>query len=164
MEDKLYQRRFEKISKTQFEKDCIVADIDYVYDNIILPTRGTQGSAGYDIHSPVSVYINPGVTCKIPTGLKVTMPTNEVLLIIIRSSLGMSQLCLPNSVGVIDSDYYNNIDNEGHFWIILRNDGTHPYEIKAGDRIAQGIFTKFMITEDDCTTKVREGGFGSTGH
>ena len=72
--------------------------------------------------------------------------------------------CLANSVGVIDADYYNNPDNEGHFSVKLINHGKKDLEINVGDRIAQGVFTKFLLVdEEEEIVNERVSGFGSTG-
>ena len=100
----------------------------------------------------------------VPTGLKVNMEDDDVLLIIIRSSLGIKKgLSIPNQTGVIDADYYNNPDNEGHFWICLKNNTNKQYDIDVGDRISQAIFVKYNKVDDDKPIKEsRGGGFGST--
>ena len=69
---------------------------------------------------------------------------------------------LTNQVGIIESDYYNNPDNEGHMWVCLQNHGDKEYIINKGDAYAQGIFVKFLTTDDDCVNKTRIGGLGST--
>lgn len=154
-------RKFEKISKEQFMKDV---DLEPLYDVIEIPVRGTKNSAGYDIKSAGHYVLKPGETIKIPTGLKVCMEPDEVFLMFIRSSIATKHdVVLTNNVGVIDADYYNNPDNEGHFWIVLRNNGKEVFEINNGDRLCQGIFVKYGITDDDATVTEREGGFGSTG-
>jgi len=66
-----------------------------------------------------------------------------------------------NQVGIIDSDYYNNCDNEGHIWIALQNEGKKVFSIKSGDAICQGIFLNYL-TCDDINNNVRVGGIGST--
>ena len=66
-----------------------------------------------------------------------------------------------NQVGIIESDYYNNVSNEGHLFIALQNEGDIDYIIKKGDSYAQGIFMKFLTTNDK-PTSIRTGGFGST--
>lgn len=65
-------------------------------------------------------------------------------------------------MGIIESDYYNNPDNEGHMWVCLQNHGDKEYIINKGDAYAQGIFVKFLTTDDDCVNKTRVGGLGST--
>ena len=66
-------------------------------------------------------------------------------------------------VGIVDSDYYNNPDNEGHMFIKIQNEGKEVLKINKGERFAQGIFNKFYLVDDDCADKDRTGGFGSTG-
>ena len=87
-----------------------------------------------------------------------------MLMIVVRSSMGFKynvRMC--NQVGIIESDYYNNESNEGHMWVALQNHGTNDYIINKGDKFAQGIFTKFLMVEDEEEIKnERKGGFGST--
>ena len=100
----------------------------------------------------------------IPTGIKVYMDENEWLGIYIRSSLAIKYgLILANSVAVIDSDYYNNPDNEGHIMLPIRNVSGMPYTVKKGDRIAQGIFHRYYKVDNDSADGDRTGGIGSTG-
>ncbi|WP_443652467.1 dUTP diphosphatase [Dialister invisus] len=134
------------------------------YEYVNLPKRKTKQSAGYDIESAVNVVITPGETKLIPTGLKVYMDENEWLGIYIRSSLAIKYgLILANSVAVIDSDYYNNPDNEGHIMLPIRNVSGMPYTVKKGDRIAQGIFHRYYKVDNDSADGDRTGGIGSTG-
>ena len=156
-------RKFEKISFEQFVKD--VKDDRMLYDGIELPKRSTKNSAGYDIRSVEEGIIKPGETMVFKTGLKVSMNPDEVLYIYSRSSQGYKyNVCLINSVGVIDSDYYNNPDNEGHFSIKLVNLGNKDFEVKIGDKIGQGVFMKFLTVDDEEEIKgKRKGGLGSTG-
>lgn len=136
----------------------------YLDQNIQKPKRSSMFSAGYDIESAEDLIIAPGEIKKVPTGLKVLMPNDEVLMIYPRSSLGIKKgLITSNAVGVVDSDYYNNLDNEGHLMIPLYNFSKEIVEIKKGERVAQGIFQKYFLTEDDEATEKRLGGFGSTG-
>lgn len=152
-------RKFEKISKSEFLKDVPDAN----YDDIILPKRSTLNSVGYDFYSVISFTLSPGERRVIPTGIKVSMNSNEFLSIYIRSSLGFKwNIRMCNQVGIIDADYYNNSDNEGHIFVCLMNEGDKVLEIKKGDRIVQGIFMPFLITDDDKTTDIRMGGIGST--
>ena len=152
-------RKFEKISKSEFLKDVPDAN----YDDIILPKRSTLNSAGYDFYSVISFTLNPGERRIIPTGIKVSMNSNEFLSIYIRSSLGFKwNIRMCNQVGIIDADYYNNSENEGHIFVCLMNEGDKVLEIKKGDRIVQGVFMPFLITDDDKTTDIRMGGIGST--
>ena len=157
-------RYFEKISYEQFLKD--VGDNKELYDSIKLPKRSTKNSAGYDIMSIEHVIIPPKEVRNFKTGLKVCMNDDEVLNIYSRSSFAYKyNTCLMNSVGIIDADYYNNHDNEGHFQIRLINHGDVPLEINIGDKIAQGIFTKYLIVDnEESINEVRAGGIGSTGN
>ena len=128
------------------------------------PRRKTKASAGYDLEAAEDVVLNPGEVKLVPTGVKAYMPEDEVLLIYIRSSLAVKKgLILANGVGVVDADYYDNPENEGHIMIPLFNPGKEPVTIRKGERIAQGIFTKYLKTDDDQTDAERTGGFGSTG-
>lgn len=128
------------------------------------PKRATSKSAGYDIVSPETYHIEPRAIVKIPTGIKACMEDDEYLDINIRSGLATKHgLGLVNSVGIIDADYYNNPDNDGEIIIGIINNGFKVATIKAGDRIAQGIFKKYLITDDDDAVGERKGGLGSTG-
>ncbi len=134
---------------------------------ISLPKRQTKFSAGYDICAAEDTIVPPYSSTQeptlVPTGLKVALNDDEVLLIVNRSSNPKKRgLVLPNSVGVIDKDYYGNPDNDGHFYVQLINIKSEPYEIKKGDAIAQGIFMKYLVTDDDNASGERLGGFGST--
>lgn len=132
--------------------------------DIHLPKRKTSESAGYDIESADTVTIGPKEVAIVPTGIKAFMNFDEYLAIFIRSSMAIKRhLMLVNSTGIIDSDYYNNEDNEGHIMIALYNMGDAPVTLEKGERVAQGIFTKYLMTSDDDSTGIRTGGIGSTG-
>ena len=133
--------------------------------NINLPTRKTTKSAGYDIEAGEDKIIKAGQMAIIATGLKAYMQDNEYLGIHIRSSLAFKKhLNLVNAQGIIDADYYNNEDNEGHIMIGLINFGQEDVKITKGMRIAQAIFYKFLtIDNEENINNVRNGGFGSTG-
>ena len=134
---------------------------------INLPKRQTASSAGYDIEAAEDTVV-PSFSfgqkpTLIKTGLKAFFEHDEVLLLVNRSSNPIKKgLVLANSVGVIDADYYNNPDNEGHLMFAFYNFSNEDITIKKGDRIGQGIFTKFLVTNDDNSTGSRTGGFGST--
>lgn len=177
---------FEKISK-------------YAEDNeVIVPTRKTTASAGYDFYCAEDTVIPPlsdimdsfigqipsemkgqknytlddmalltkklgkKVTL-VPTGIKCKIPTNCYLQLSARSSLPLKHwLIVANSVGIIDADYYNNPDNEGHIYFQLINLSPVPILIKKGDCFGQGIILPYFVTSNDETTEKRVGGFGST--
>lgn len=155
-------RSFEKISFEQFKND--VCDDKLIYNKFKLPNRSTKNSAGYDFFSLFDFSLKPGEIMKIPTGIKANMENNDVLFLVVRSSMGFKynvRMC--NQVGVIDSDYYNNSDNEGHIWIKLKNEGDKVYVVKAGDAICQGIFLNYLtVTNERDVKKIRNGGLGST--
>ena len=132
--------------------------------NASLPQRKTSGSAGYDLEAAQSTTLLPGETAMIPTNLKAYMQENEVLLIMIRSSLATKKnLVLANGVGVIDADYFNNPSNEGHILLAVRNLGEQEVMITKGQAIAQGIFTAYLVSDhEDVASEPRRGGFGST--
>ncbi len=154
-------RKFEKISFEQFKKD--IEDNIELYENYNLPVRKTKYSAGYDIFSLYDFVLKPGEIKTIPTGIKAEMMDDEVLFIMVRSSMGFKyNIRLCNQVGVIDKDYYNNPNNEGHIFIKIKNEGDKNFEVKAGDGIGQGLFMKYLVTDDDVSTSTRQGGIGST--
>ena len=204
--------RFEKVSREQWEatiKDIVnpqttdanvLKEADSarekmfaVYDDIKLPTRATSGSVGYDFYSPFDLTLFPGVDTLIPTGIRVYMaPEAELWLMMApKSGLGTKyKVRLCNTIGVIDSDYYN-AKNEGHIMIKMSNgldfegcpmkqvpdlrtgqkkvvldfeaEATQKriLHLNSGDAFAQGIFMP-MITIDDNVDTARTGGFGST--
>ena len=140
------------------------ADIEEMYEEIRLPRRATRGSAGYDFLAPFSFTLKPGETIKIPTGIRVKIDEEWVLKIYPRSGLGFKyRLQMNNTVGIIDSDYFNS-DNEGHIFIKMTNDTNEgrTLEIARGTGFAQGIFIEYGITADDEAEGVRNGGLGST--
>ena len=167
--------KFEKVTYTQFfnsfvdtfqivksDDEKTKSEIENIYEDLILPKRATTGSAGYDFKSPVDFTLKPKETIKMPTGIRCKMDEDIVLMIYPRSSLGFKyRLILDNTVGIIDSDYYNS-DNEGHIFIKFTNLGEKILEIKKGDGIAQGIFLPYFITTDDEVSNKRNGGIGST--
>lgn len=162
--------QFEKVSFDQFYeayKDDFGGtreEIERIYNDIELPKRATSGSAGYDFHTPVDIHLESGQTVKIPTGIRAKMDEDWVLMVFPRSGLGFKfRLQLNNTVGIIDSDYYNS-DNEGHIFIKITNDSNEGkiVDVPRGGGFAQGLFIPYGITVDDDTDAERNGGFGST--
>ena len=162
--------QFMKVSEEQFIKDfmsefdCTLEECKKIYENIQLPKRATKGSAGYDFFSPIDFTLKPNEQIKIPSGIRVRMDEGWVLQCYPRSSLGFKyRVQLNNTVGIIDSDYFDS-DNEGHMFIKLTNASIEnkTLEIKAEMAIIQGIFLPFGITVDDDVEEIRNGGFGST--
>ena len=135
------------------------------YEDITLPKRATKHSAGYDFFAPFGFELQVGQSIKIPTGIKCCMDESLFLGIVPRSSLGFKyRMQIDNTMGIIDGDYYNNENNEGHIFIKITNDGREgkPMKIKKGEAFAQGIFFPYFLTDDDNVTEVRTGGIGST--
>lgn len=135
--------------------------------NINIPVRKTKYSAAYDIESAEDIIIpsyKKGMKpTLIKTGLKSYMQEDEVLLIMPRSSSPKKQgILFPHSIGVIDQDYYENIDNDGHIFIQCINIKDEDVQIKKGEAIAQAMFQKYLITDNDVAEGKRIGGFGST--
>lgn len=168
--------KFEKISQNQLYTDAdlflsgvaLTDDfgatcelLNYMLDKIPMPKRATQRSAGYDIYSPVGKLVVCGEPFVIPTGLRCIIDPEWFLMIVPRSGLGFKYgLRLVNTSGIIDSDF-SEAQNEGH--ILLKFVADKNFIIREGDRIAQGIFLPYGVTEDDDATGERTGGFGSTG-
>lgn len=163
---------FEKVSKEQFLIDFLASfpkatnkEASDAFESIKIPQRATKGSAGYDFSIVLSTHISPGDSICIPTGLRAKISEGWVLLLMPKSGLGVQyRLQLDNTVGVIDSDYYQ-AKNEGHILIQITNDGKNGkvLGLECGKAFAQGIFLPFGITETDDASSQRLGGFGSTG-
>lgn len=135
---------------------------------INLPVRKTKNAAGYDIEAAedtiVPAFKSGQKPTLVKTGLKAYCQPDEFYMLCNRSSNpGKRGLVMANSVGIIDSDYYENEDNDGHFMFAYYNFFDHDVEIKKGDCIGQAIFMKYLIVDNDEATGVRKGGFGSTG-
>ena len=134
---------------------------------INLPVRKTKNSAGYDIEAAEDTIVpafKPGQKpTLVKTGLKAYCEPDEFYMLCNRSSNpGKRGLVMANSVGIIDSDYYGNEDNDGHFMFAYYNFFDHDVEIKKGDAIGQAIFMKYLIVDNYNAEGTRKGGFGST--
>ena len=134
---------------------------------ISLPVRKTKFAAGYDIEAAEDVVVpsfKKGMApTLIPTGVKAYMEDDEVLYLYNRSSNPKKKgLILANSVGVIDKDYYGNPENDGHIMFAFFNIKEEDITIKKGDAIGQGVFSKYLVTDNDVAGGDRTGGFGST--
>lgn len=163
--------QFEKVSFEQFKKDWIDTfytseGIEKTYEDIKLPKRATRGSAGYDFYTPFAFDLKPRESIKIPTGIRVKINDGWVLKLYPRSGLGFKfRVQMNNTVGIIDSDYYNS-DNEGHIFCKIMNDTNEDktVSLNKGAGFCQGIFVEYGITFDDDTEDERNGGIGSTGN
>lgn len=159
--------RFEKVSYEQYASDSNKPKNDILldeYDSLRIPRRATKGSAGYDFFAPWSFTLQPGESIKIPSGIRVLLDEDKVLMCYPRSGLGFKyRLQLDNVTGIIDCDYSDS-DNEGHIFFKLTNDSRDgkTVTVKRGEAFAQGVILQYFITEDDSTEGIRNGGFGST--
>ncbi len=141
-------RYFEKISFAQFKKD--VSDDKELYESYTLPARSTRLSAGYDFKTIEGFALKPKEIKKVPTGIKVKLPEDEFLMLIVRSSMGFKynvRLC--NQIGIIDADFYNNPENEGHIWISIQNEGDKVFEVAPQTGICQGIFQRYYCVDNE---------------
>ena len=147
-------RKFEKVER--------VKDLDFE-----LPKRSTKNSAGYDFVCTEDIVIPAykiGMApTLVPTGVKAYMPKNEFLMLCNRSSNPKKKgLVIPQSMGIIDADYADNPDNEGEMFFAFYNLGEQSVIIRAGEKMGQGIFIPFGVTDNDAAEGERLGGFGST--
>lgn len=132
-----------------------------------LPSRRTRHSAGYDLAAAEDCTLPPGEVTIVPTGLKAYMPSGEFLQVTIRSGLSARRgLSLINGAAIIDADYADNPDNEGHILLAVFNHSREPVAVARGERIAQGIFLRYATVDSEAQVAggaARRGGFGSTG-
>lgn len=135
--------------------------------SINLPKRKTKSSAAYDIEAAEDIIVpsfKKGLKATlVPTGLKAYMQEDEVLYLYAKSS-GFSKkgIMLSNAVGIIDGDYYENEDNDGHIMFSVINMKEEDLYIKKGEAIGQAMFGKYLKADNDESTAIRKGGFGST--
>ena len=147
--------RYFKIVDNEFRKNS---------GEIKLPFRATSKSVAYDFYSPVSITIPPhSLGPMIWTDVKAYFEDDEALILNVRSSQGKQPVMLANTQGWIESDYADNVDNNGNIGFRFYNLGDTDYVINVGDRIGQGMFIKRLITDDDSSEGIRIGGFGSSG-
>lgn len=125
-----------------------------------LPKRSTAKSAGYDFYVPEDTVCKSHEITMVKTGVKACFPKDEMLLLFNRSSNPKKKgLIILNGVGVVDADYYNNSDNEGEIAGLFYNMLNEDVVLKAGEKMMQGIFVKYAVTDDDAAEGVRVGGF-----
>jgi dUTP pyrophosphatase len=138
----------------------------YEDKDIHIPVRKTKFSAGYDIEAAedtvIPVFKNGVKPVLVKTGLKAYFGPDECLLLLNRSSGPKKGFILANSIGLVDSDYYGNPDNDGHIMFSFFNAGEEDIHVKKGDVIGQAVFSNYLVTDNDKGTGKRTGGFGST--
>jgi len=138
-----------------------IRGFEKVNENIdsILPCRQTSSSAGYDFYVVENIIIPANSYVLLPTNAKAYMQEDEVLMLFARSSLAIKRgLVLKNMTGIIDSDFYPN-----EIKIALHNTTNEDVVLEKGERIAQGIFMKYLVSDNGNINNTRDGGFGSTG-
>lgn len=166
--------KFEKVSLETFIREVrnsllrpynesTEEELKIFYNKIKLPKRSTKGSAGYDFINPFNKVVLNTTNVEIPTGIKVQLDEDKILMLAPRSSSARNGYMFSNTLGIIDSDYYNNPTNEGCIRVSLKAMGTSHPAFEYGDKIAQGIILQYFTTEDDNATGIRTGGHGSTG-
>lgn len=125
----------------------------------ILPQRQTSASAGYDFYVIEDIVIPAHKYILLPTNVKAYMQEDEVLMLYARSSLAIKRgLVLKNMAGIIDSDFYPN-----EIKIAIENTTDVDVSLIKGERVAQGIFVKYLVADNGNLDTIRDGGFGSTG-
>lgn len=149
----------------QVAEDTLIPSYFKLVDKIMNATHETCHTAGSFALSEMA-QLTKDFRAKptlVPTGIKCEMPEDMYLELSVRSSCPLKHwLILANGVGIIDADYYNNPDNEGHIFFQIINLSPFDIVLKKGDAIGQGIFKKYYLTDDDAATAERQGGFGST--
>lgn len=151
--------------KAHFQDVKMFDEVKRIYPTLQLPVRSDDKSAGYDFFSPIDITLLPAQKTILFLDVKAYMGDDEVLKIYPRSSMGIKKgLMLSNTVGIVDASYYNNPGNDGNIGLALLNTSGVGIEIKKGDRIAQGVFTKYLLADgDNPTSDLRTGGMGSSG-
>lgn len=149
----------------QVAEDTLIPSYFKLVDKIMNATHETCHTAGSFTLSEMA-QLTKDFRAKptlVPTGIKCEVPEDMYLELSVRSSCPLKHwLILANGIGIIDADYYNNPDNEGHIFFQIINLSPFDIILKKGDAIGQGIFKKYYLTDDDAATAERQGGFGST--
>lgn len=137
--------------------------ISKIVPHAVVPTRATDGAAGYDLSACENAVVPAGGWKMINTGIAIQIPSDCYARVAPRSGLTLKK-GLSTGAGVIDSDYRDAVR------VILFNHSDIDFEVKTGDRIAQMIFEKIytpklheMDYQEMTNTERGLGGFGSTG-
>ena len=162
-------RGFEEVieSKKQYAQTVTIhGKVIKAFPDVELPERADTRSAGYDIFAPIDITLLPAQKTLLWTNVKAYMQPDEVLEVYPRSSMGIKKgLMLGNTVGIVDSSYYNNEGDDGNIRLALLNTSGVAIIIKRGERICQGIFKKYLVSDNGNPSEdvVRKGGIGSSG-
>lgn len=151
------ERYFEKISFDQFKED--ISDDKDLYESYPLPTRSTRLSTGYDFKAIKGFVLKPKEIKKVPTGIKVKLPEDEFLMLVIRSSMGFKHnIRLCNQIGIVDADYY---DAGEHIWLCIQNEGNEDFEVAPQTAICQGIFQRYYRVDDETAVNAEITGWSA---
>ena len=141
--------------------DCIMYGVDKA--DLKKPYRATKHAVAYDCFSPIDIEIPAGETKLVFINFKAYCNHDEGYILASTSGLGKKGIILANGIGIVESDYADNESNDGNIGFLLHNLNRESYFVKAGDKIGQIFFFKFLTTDDDVQSEVvRTGGFGST--
>lgn len=151
-------------------EDIVIPPIDFLTDKIREQGLRKRHEDYYGFVNPYELEELSKVTKElkakptlVSTGMKCHLEPNTYLELSVRSSTPLKHwLILANGVGIIDSDYYNNPDNEGEIFFQIINLSPFAVKLKKGDKIGQGIIKPYKITLNDEAEGERHGGFGST--
>ncbi len=140
-------------------------NVKFLREGAVMPTYGTEYSAGADLYACIDtpITIQPGETIPIPIGIAIEVPVGYAGLVYARSGMACKRGLAPaNKVGVIDSDY------RGELLVMLHNHGQQPQTVNSGDRVAQLVLTPVLTPTFDLVDELTDtdrgtGGFGSTG-
>lgn len=160
-----HSRELKDYQRPKYRGFEIVADEHRVTQGeVLMPKRGTKNAAAYDFFLQEDIEIDAFEQVKFFSDVKAYMQPHEVLLIFVRSSTGIKEgLRLANGTGIIDADYYSNPDNDGNIGFTLVNTTPEPKFYPRGTRLCQGMFTLYLVADDDNVTEERKGGWGHTG-
>lgn len=157
-EENIMSRKFEYVDRV------LSNGHDTLTPKFNLPKRSTKNSGGYDFFAMEDFVLEPNKIAYVPTGVKVKMLDDEILVIANRSSNPKKKgIVLASGINIIDADYYGNADNDGEISLILQNITSEPIKISKGDKTVQGVFIKYLKTDNDDSNVERTSGIGSTG-
>ena len=142
--------------------EVVRGDMRRTTGEVTLPTRGSRNAMAYDFYANDNYNVQPNQIAKIWTDVKAYMGENECLILNVRSSMG-GKFMLANTSGWIDCDYFDNESNDGNIGVFLKNISDKPILISKGERIAQGAFFNFLVSDNGNTDDDRVGGWGSSG-
>jgi len=142
--------------------DLCEVKIKKLHLDAVIPRFQTTGAAGFDLHCLEEVMLLPGRHTAVRTGLAVAVPPGYALMIYPRSGYAKKYgITLSNAVGIIDSDYRDEV------LVLMHNTGTETVIFSKGDRIAQAVVHQLpsisVVEVTELGQTERKGGFGSTG-